>query len=179
MNLESERLSITEISSLDIPDIHEMNSYPEVAQFNTIGIPSDLAQTASVLKSVMEDQSKTPRTNYGWTIRDKESGAFIGEIGMSVSRPKYAKGEIHYSLHPEKWGKGYATEAVKAILDFGFLHLKLHRIEAGVATANVKSIKLLEKVGMTREGHHRKILPLQTGWSDNYSYAILDEDYGK
>jgi len=45
-----------------------------------------------------------------------------------------------------------------------------------VATQNLNSIKLLEKVGMTREGMHRKILPIRGGWIDNYSYAILEED---
>jgi len=52
----------------------------------------------------------------------------------------------------------------------------LHRIEAGVATQNLNSIKLLEKVGMTREGMYRKILPIRGEWVDNYSYAILEED---
>lgn len=95
---------------------------------------------------------------------------------MRVSSPKYNKGEIHYSLIPAFWNKDYATEAVQAILKHGFETLNLHRIEAGVATQNLKSIKLLEKVGMTREGMHRKILPIRGQWIDNFSYAILVED---
>ena len=95
---------------------------------------------------------------------------------MRLTTPKYNKGEIHYSLIPAFWNKGYATEAVLAILKHGFETLNLHRIEAGVATQNLNSIKLLEKVGMTQEVMHHKILPIRGEWVDNYSYAILEED---
>ncbi|MEL7219689.1 MAG: GNAT family protein [Bacteroidota bacterium] len=80
-------------------------------------------------------------------------------------------------MHPNHWGSGYATEAVQAILAFGFEQLQLHRIEAGVATANIASIKVLERVGMLREGLCRKILPIRGEWYDNYMYAMLEEDY--
>ncbi len=57
--------------------------------------------------------------------------------------------------------KGFASEAVKALLNYGFKTLKLHRIEAGVATENVNSIKLLEKTGMQREECIGKYYPLE------------------
>ncbi|MDG2433962.1 GNAT family protein, partial [Flavobacterium sp.] len=55
--------------------------------------------------------------------------------------------------------------------------LKLHRISAGCATANVGSYKVLEKAGMLREGLSRQLIPLKTGWSDCYEYAILADDF--
>jgi len=112
----------------------------------------------------------------GWSIRLLKDNTFIGELGKRVSTPKFNKGEIHYSLIPEFCNKGYATDAVQAILKHGFETLNLHRIEAGVTSQNLKSIKLLEKVGMTREGMHRKILLIRGQWIDNFSYAILVED---
>ncbi len=62
------------------------------------------------------------------------------------------------------------------MLDLGFDHLKLHRLQAGCAVGNLGSIKVLEKVGMIKEGRGRQILPLSTGWSDNYEYSILESD---
>ena len=62
------------------------------------------------------------------------------------------------------------------MLNFGFNTLKLHRIEAGCAAENISSIKVLEKSGMLREGRLRQILPLKTGWSDNFQYSILETD---
>ena len=85
--------------------------------------------------------------------------------------------DLGYWYGATHWGQGYATEAVKAVLRFGFETLKLHRIEAGCAIANVGSIKVLEKSGMALEGRRREILPLKSGWSDNFSYAILESDY--
>ena len=64
-----------------------------------------------------------------------------------------------------------------AILNFSFVDLNLHRITAGVATENEASIRLLERIGMTKEGKHRKILPIRGEWWDNYHYAILEEEY--
>ncbi len=84
-----------------------------------------------------------------------------------------------YKIHPVYWNKGYATETLIAVINFGFDHLKLHRIQAGCAVDNTGSIKVLEKAGMTREGRGRKILPLVTGWSDNYEYSILESDKRK
>lgn len=64
-------------------------------------------------------------------------------------------------------------------MDFGFNDLKLHRIEAGCAVENIASSKVLEKVGMTKEGMKRKKLPIRGEWKDNYLYAILEEDFLK
>lgn len=61
-------------------------------------------------------------------------------------------------------------------MNYGFNVLQLHRIEAGCAVANIGSAKVMEKVGMKQEGRKRKILPLQTGWSDSFEYAILETD---
>ena len=63
------------------------------------------------------------------------------------------------------------------MLQFSFEEIGLHRIEAGCAIDNIGSIKVLEKSGMHKEGCKRKVLPLKSGWSDTYEYAILKEDY--
>ena len=176
MILETPRLFITEITSEDISHIHEMNSYPEVARFNTIGIPKDISETQKLLQPFIDDQKKEIRTQFGWAIKLKGTHEFIGQIAMFLSSEKYRSGEISYGLTPLYWKKGYAIESAKAIVHFGFKTLGLHRIIAGVATENNSSIAILDKLGMTREGHHRKILPLKSGWADNYEYAILEED---
>lgn len=62
---------------------------------------------------------------------------------------------------------------------FGFETLKLHRIQAGCAVNKIGSIKVLEKAGMIREGRGRQVLPLKSGWSDNFEYSILETDERK
>jgi RimJ/RimL family protein N-acetyltransferase len=171
MTLRTPRLELKPLSSEDYKDIHAMNSYSQVARYNTMGVPLDLAETTTLLEKVMLDERALV-----WVIRELETAEFVGEIGLKLSSEKYKKGEIYYSLHPDRWGQGYATEALKTVINYGFSDLNLHRLEAGVATENFKSVALLERVGMTREGLCRKILPLQSGWADNYMYALLQED---
>ena len=167
------RLSILPLEPSDQAAIHAKNCFPEIAKFNTIGIPKSIEDTQKLLAPLFEKQQPEKGQQLGWVIRLKTDNAFIGELGMRLSTPKYNKGEIHYSLLPSHWNKGYATEAVKALLHYGMETLNLHRIEAGVHTQNIRSIRLLENVGMQREGKHRRILPIGGKWEDNYSYAIL------
>lgn len=116
---------------------------------------------------------------YTFTIRDVNKDSFIGLIALKCGNPKFKIGEVWYKIHVRHWRKGFGTEALNKILDFGFDELKLHRIEAGCAVKNKGSIKLLEKVGMQKEGQKRKVLPLKNGWSDNFEFAILEEDWNK
>ena len=171
---KTSRLIIKPFSIKDLKCIHEMNSQEEVARYNTIGIPKDINETKQLLSKVLDENNVYSK---GFSIRLNTSGEFIGELGLSLSSQKFSMAEIHYSLVPEFWGNGLATEAVEGLLNYCFTVLNLHRIEAGVATENLASIKVLEKVGMTREGRKRKVLPIRGQWVDNYHYAILEEDY--
>lgn len=175
-NLTTDRLRLRELDWTDLDDVHQLNSYPEVAEFNTIGIPASRDATREVMEGAVEDRAQNPRTQYAWTIRIRKEGTFVGEAGMSLYPRRYRRCVIFYNLIPAYWGRGYATEVARALITFGFDGLKLHRIEAGAATENVRSVKVLEKIGMTREGLGRKILPTPGGWRDNYSYAILEDD---
>lgn len=73
-------------------------------------------------------------------------------------------------------GKWIRTELAKKLILIGFEIFNLHKVEAGVATKNIKSIRVLEKIEMTREGLRRKILPIRGKWIDNYHYAIVEDD---
>ena len=157
----------------DIENIHRLHCQPKVAAFNTIGIPKDLEETKRICRGPIE----ADKTKISWIILDKGNHDFLGEIGVTFSPQRFRKAEIHYSLHTDHWGKGYGQEAVSRLLSYLFEEIKLHRVEAGVAVGNLRSIHLLEKMGMRREGRGIKILPLDGQWCDNYTYAILEEDY--
>lgn len=173
LSFKTKRLSFSTIKEKDIPSIFDLHSLAEVAQFNTIGTPLNKTETARLLAAKLD---ALDQDNLGWILHDF-SDNFIGEMGLILAPKRFQKAEISYSISPSFWNKGYATEAVKKVLHFGFSTLGLHRMEAGVAVENNASIRVLEKAGMKREGVHKKILPLQSGWSDNYSYAILAEEF--
>ncbi|HYX07988.1 MAG TPA: GNAT family N-acetyltransferase, partial [Bacteroidales bacterium] len=174
--LHSERLIFKEITAEDVEDIHQLHSISEVDEYNTLGIPHSIENSKQYVEEILHAQTKYPRPSVTWSIHRKDHGDFIGITGMVLSNDKFKLGEIYYKLLPLAWGHGYATETAKTLIHFGFETFGLHKVEAGVATENVRSIKVLEKAGMIREGLRRKILPIRGEWKDNYHYAICKED---
>lgn len=185
MDIHTDRLILAELSPADLNEVHRLHSIPEVDEFNTLGIPGDLEETRTQLQKDLDAKEDLPRKLYSWTIRlrisaagatQQEGGSFIGLCGFSLSQDKYRLGEIWYKLDPRFWGQGYATEVAKALVRTGFEDFNLHKVEAGVAIGNLRSIRVLEKCGLTREGLRRKVLPIRGEWVDNYHYAILEDD---
>jgi len=176
MKINSERLILQEISMDDLNDTHRLNSFPEVDEYNTLGIPKSIEETAEIIRQQIEEQVKRPQKSYTWKICLKDSGEYIGLAGMKLSLDMFKLGDISYKLIPLYWNRGYATEVAKALIKTGFENFQLHKVEAGTATENTCSIRVLEKSGMTREGLRRKILPIRGEWKDNYHYAIVADD---
>lgn len=156
--------------------IHTLHSLPETDAFNALGIPESIDETLSVIEPWIAENQKGEVKNYTWAIELKEGQVFTGLIALKLGNKKYKSAEVWFKLNSAHWNQGYGTEALQTLLRFGFDELELHRIHAGCAVENQASIRLLEKVGMSREGRKRQVLPLKTGWSDNFEYAILASD---
>jgi ribosomal-protein-alanine N-acetyltransferase len=176
MKLETKRLVLKEVTWDDLEDIHRLHSIPEVDKYNTLGIPKNIEETKEIIRPVIEDQKLEIRKLYLWKVLRKDSSEFIGIAGMNLSQNKFKLGEIYFKLLPSHWGNEYATEISKRLIVAGFCDFQLHKVEAGVSTENIASIKVLEKSGMIREGLRRKILPIRGEWKDNYHYAIVEDD---
>lgn len=177
MKLQTHRLSLRELSFTDLDNIHELHSLPETDEYNTLGIPATIQTTKNIITQWLAEQKQNPRNSYIFCIDQVETKQFIGLIALNLGKQNYRTAEVWYKIHKNHWDMGYTTEALTKLLNFGFKELKLHRIEAGCAVENIASIKVLEKVGMTKEGMKRKKLPIRGNWKDNYFYAILDEDF--
>ncbi|MBN1183118.1 MAG: GNAT family N-acetyltransferase [Bacteroidales bacterium] len=177
MDITTERLILKEVTRKDITTIYTIHSLPEVDEFNTLGIPESIKVTKKLIQPYLTDQRQRKRKLFYWIVRLKDSNEAIGTCGLSLAAERFKMGEIYYSLIPSHWGKGLGTEVAQSLINYGFNSLHLHRIEAGVATDNIRSIKVLEKAGMIREGTRRKILPIRGEWKDNFHYAILESDF--
>jgi RimJ/RimL family protein N-acetyltransferase len=131
----------------------------------------------------MSWQIASPRTHFQLAIVLKHGDTLIGDCGLR-RRPQLDYGgasdleaDIGYELDPRFWGQGYATEAVKALLDYGFDALKLHRVWAFCLAENEPSWRLMKRVGMRREGVLRQNVRLGGHWVDTYVYALLEEEW--
>ncbi len=84
--------------------------------------------------------------------------------------------EIGWVFNSKYFNKRYASEAAQATLKYGFKEMKLHRIIATCQPQNIPSYRVMEKIGMRREGYFRKCIPHGNEWWDEYYYAILEEE---
>jgi RimJ/RimL family protein N-acetyltransferase len=177
MELHTKRLKIEELSLFELDDIHQLLSLPEIDEFNTLGMPGTIHTTEFLLIEWIEQQKAIPRMSYVFCMKLIETNQFIGLIALNLGKLNFKIAEVWYKIHPAYWRQGYTTEALTKLLKFGFFNLGLHRIEAGSAIKNIASIKVLEKVGMTREGIKKKVLPIRGEWVDNYFYSMLETDF--
>jgi [ribosomal protein S5]-alanine N-acetyltransferase len=130
--------------------------------------------------SRMEKMNENRENDLGYSfgIYLTKSHELIGQIGFfKIERGPAQKGMVGYSLDKEQNGKGYMTEALQLIVDFGFNQLKLHRIEAEVMPRNIGSIKILEKTGFHKEGIAKKNVMINGKWEDHQVLAIINDKY--
>lgn len=173
--LNSDRLQISNLVLSDLEDVHRLHLRPETDQYNTLGIPESLEETEQILTAWLADNEK-PDSNRIFKVQLQSDNSFVGLIALVMGKPKFRSAEAWFKLHPDHWNQGYATEALKTIIAFGFEELNLHRIEAGCAVDNKGSAQVLIKAGMQQEGTKRCVLPLKSGWSDAHIFAIIKED---
>ena len=130
------------------------------------------------MEAVPAEQKTEPRHRYNLAVILKADKRLIGSVRIGILSEENREADLGYGIDPEYWGRGYATEAVGALIDFGFLELKLHRIVARCDRDNVASRRVMERLGMTREGLLRETRRLGEAWSSDYLYSILEQERG-
>lgn len=144
---ETPRLTHREFVADDASAFYLLNSDPDVTQFT--GEPAHASVDES--KRLILDYPDFERVGYGrWACVLKETQRVIGFCGLKYLSD-FDEVDIGYRFIPECWGKGLATEASSACLEFGFSVIGLPRIVAFVMPENAASIRVLEKIGMTFE----------------------------
>lgn len=179
INLKTDRLHLRPVSESDFDNIYNLQRLDETSKFNTSKIPENINETKATVENWILENNKAQTKKHTFAIDLIDDKKFIGLIGINLGKEHYRNAEVWFQFDYRFWNKGFATESLRKIIEFGFEDLKLHRIEAGCAVDNIGSFNVLEKVGMTREAHTRQLLPLKSGWSDNYGYAILSSDERK
>lgn len=122
-------------------------------------------------------QMAVPRNKFQLAVTRKETGQLIGNCGIRRPSPGAHSADIGFELDSQYWGQGYATEAARAVVAFGFTQLQMHRIWAWCIAENAGSARVLEKVGMRREGELREKEYFRGRWWDTLLYAILDHEW--
>lgn len=175
--LYTQRLIIRPVKREDISALFAYRSDPEVSHF----LPREYHTKDDVLYLV-DKTSPVPNVPGTWfqlVVVEKEKGEVIGDIGIHFIEGDIENGqaEIGYTFAKQHQGKGYATEAVIAVIAFLFSELKKRRITAGIDPGNIASERLLQRIGFTKEAHFRKSLYFKGEWVDDVVYALLAEEW--
>ena len=173
--LETQRLLLRKMTPNDAKDMYEYSSKREVTKYLSWTEHESEEYTRQYLKFLKSKYKKGEYLDWGITL--KSTGKLIGTAGFTSLDQDNFKGEIGYVLNPEYSGNGYATEAVKAVLDYAFNNLCLNRIEARVMEGNLLSVKLLEKIGMTYEGKGEKELFVKGEFKSILHFSLLKERF--
>jgi RimJ/RimL family protein N-acetyltransferase len=120
-------------------------------------------------------QAESPRRKFQLAVT--LDGTLIGNCGIRRKDGNESEADIGYELHPEHWGKGYATEAARAVVAFGFEELALHRVSAWCIADNTGSARVLEKAGLRLEGRLRENERFRGRWWDTLLYGMLRSEW--
>jgi len=168
--IETQRLIIRQFELQDWGTVH---SYTGDATVMTYIEEGQMSETQT--KQFVEKNSSNQAEAFPVLLKSQDQ-----LIGHMIFHPWFGPltYEIGWVFHPIYQGKGYATEAAKALLRYCFENLQAHRIIATCQPENPASYRVMEKIGMNREGHFRKCnYRGKNIWWDEYFYAILDEEW--
>ncbi|MBM7663235.1 RimJ/RimL family protein N-acetyltransferase [Bacillus mesophilus] len=172
--LISDRLVLRPFSLEDSPTVEELASSPLIAD-TTLNIPHPYPKGGAEAWIQSHDELAAAKNSFTFAIEKKETSELIGSMAIGIGNDNRA--ELAYWIGVPYWGHGYATEASKLLIRFGFEQKGLNKIWAAAFTRNPASTKVMEKVGMTYEGTFRQHV-IKNGKYEDLSYcSILKEEY--
>lgn len=178
MILETERLILRDFVKEDWRRVWEYQSDPLYLRYN-MWTQRTVEAAQEFVGWFLDHQEQNPRIKYQLAVMLKSDNRLIGNCGIRMTKANALEADTGYELDPNYWGHGYATEAVHAIVDFGFEHFGVHRVSANCVADNVGSAHVLEKLGMQLEGRLRENQYFKGRWWDTLVYAVLDDEWQK
>jgi RimJ/RimL family protein N-acetyltransferase len=175
MEILTQRLRLREFQDSDFGAFHQIEAAPETYRYEPV-VP-DAAGTREYILTARLGAQANPRERYALAMTLNPGDEIKGRITLSLQNSAIHEWEIGWAVHPEMWGNGYATEAALGVIHFAFDELKVHRIVAFCHVLNSASVRVMEKLGMQREGRIREVRWVNGCWNDEYVYAILDRDW--
>lgn len=175
--IETPRLRLRAFTRGDVEAVYSYRRRDDVAQYLlddalTHAMCADLVQLRVNQTSLQETGDRLVLA-----IERKSDGAMLGEVLLILRDVVSGQAEVGYVIHPDYQGLGYATEAARALMDWGFDTIGLHRIYARCHPDNVASWTVMERLGMRREAHFREHIRVKGRWDEELVYAVLRREW--
>ncbi|MFK0382922.1 GNAT family N-acetyltransferase [Agrobacterium sp. NPDC090273] len=174
--LETQRLILRPFQPQDFSAYADYHARSDVYRFLYAAPPARAAleaQFASILSAAFEQDGDTLRL----AVIRRDDDALLGEVLLKIASTAALQAEVGYIFNPAYSGKGYATEAVRAMIGLGFDSLGYHRIFARLDTLNHGSIGVVERLKLRREAHLVQNDRFNGVWGDEFIYAVLNSEW--
>lgn len=172
--IETPRLRLRRFAPGDWRDLLEFMSQEELFHYIGGG-PLDEEQVLQWLEREAHVKLTTPDQVFYLGMELKDGGKLVGYVGLNLTDQTQAM--FHAIVNRQYQRQGLATEALQGVLGFCFKEVKLHRVSARCVSQYTPGLKLLEKIGLRREGEFIKNTPSPDGWLNTSWFAILEEEW--
>lgn len=173
--LMTERLTIRPYVAGDAFDVERLAGMREIAD-TTLNIPHPYPHGGAAEWIRLHAPAWIDGTSATFAIVGQKTGALVGTISLIIKR-EHQRAELGYWIAVDCWNRGYATEASRKIIDFGFETLGLHRIESRHFLRNPASGRVMEKIGMKQEGIERDLVMKWNRFESLALYSILEPEW--
>jgi RimJ/RimL family protein N-acetyltransferase len=174
--IETDRVRLRRLRSEDLATFLAYRNDPDVARYQSWETTS-AAEALALFAEMQGLHPGTPGEGFQFAIAWKATDELIGDCMLYRRSEDPQQAEIGYTLARSWQGRGLATEALEALLSFAFETLSLHRVTARVDCRNGPSVRLLERLGMRREGQLLQCTWDKGEWCDEYAYALLSHEW--
>ena len=172
--LTTERLELGAVNASDGSFYHELLSLAEVTRFSDL---PDAASSGRAARIVTWMSKLFPSgKGCGWIIEERSNDARSGTVRINHIDKRWRWGDIGYESHPEFWGRGFMTEAVRAVVACGHNHFRLNRMEAWTLPGNDASDRVLAKAGFIYEGTLRQKAWFKGAYHDFRMFGRIERD---
>lgn len=173
--LQTQRLILREITSDDALDVFQIRSDYQVTRYNTGSPYTTIEQARRLIESIRNGYKNEDELRWGITF--KGVGRVIGMVGFNYWHRRDRRASVGYDLAREHWGQGIMSEALRAVIHFGFTRMDLNRIEADCTVENEASARLLLRLGFQPEGLQREQYYEEDRFWDLQLFSLLRREY--
>ena len=175
LTLHGQRVVLREFRPDDVDDVLALIGDDRVTEWLSFD-SRDRAAAVAMIEGVEQRRRQQPRTEFYLAITPADGpDQCVGFVRLAFDGVR--AGKLGYATAFDHWGRGYAGDAARVLIDYGFRELGLHRISAAIGPDNRASIALVERLGMTREGTIRDHVFTNGAWRDSVLYSVLADEW--
>ena len=166
------RLDVRRFTSADIATFSAYRADPDVARYQS-WCEFTIEDGSALVESLRHVELDTPGEWFQLALEDRSRGVLVGDLACKVSAHEHRELEVGFTIAPDEQHRGYATEALRGLLDHAFTEMRMHRAVAVTDARNTAAAALLTRVGMRQEGHLVDNVFFKGEWGSELLFAKL------